>query len=167
MRSHRHLAGEEGGSEESNEESSVLILKIVVIFAVAVISLLVFLPYMKCIKDKKVKKKEHDGNYNNMSFVCCGGGRIQSYSTAFASGMLMTMALCHILPETVTSYQNVMKARASGGDDHDHRRLLAGEEVKEAGGEDHGGKFPTAYILVLVGFWIMQFLDQVAFKKVD
>lgn len=67
--------------------------------------------------------------------------------------MLMTMALVHILPETVTAYDNFVKK--SGEDGHDHRllRILA-----EAGGEEgdsHGGKFPTAYVLFLAGFWIM------------
>ena len=114
---------------------------------------------MKCIKERKSKKAEDDGNYNQGKFICCGGGRIQSYSTAFASGMLMTMALVHILPETVTAYDNFVKTSGHGSDDgHDHRlRILAGDEGKE--GESHGGKFPTAYVLFLAGFWIMQFLD--------
>ena len=84
----------------------------------------------------------------------------------------MTMALCHILPETVTRYENVMKAHEEEEDGHDHRllRILAGV-VKPADApkeeEDHGGSFPTAYILFLLGFWIMQLLDQVAFKQID
>lgn len=77
------------------------------------------------------------------------------------------MALCHILPETVTSYENVMKSAGKSEEGHDHRRILAETKPGVEEADDHGGKFPTAYILVLIGFWIMQFLDQVAFKKAD
>lgn len=77
----------------------------------------------------------------------------------------MTMALVHILPETVTSYQNYIKAHeAEHGHDHRLRILAAGNKEDD---NAHGGEFPTAYVLFLVGFWIMQLLDQVIFKKID
>lgn len=157
LHSRRFLADDDHGhddhGDEHSEEDGVLTMKIVVIFLVAIFALVVFLPYMQCIKNRKVKQKVDDGSYNNMKFVCCGGGRIQSYSTAFASGMLMTMALCHILPETITSYENVMKSSHSE-EGHDHRLLAADDHGVEEEG-DHGGKFPTAYVFFLVGFWIM------------
>lgn len=76
----------------------------------------------------------------------------------------MTLAICHILPETVSSYTAIMNTTTV--EDNDQRILLSGQTGKP-GQIMEGGKFPTPYILFLAGFWLMQFLDQVAFKKVD
>ena len=125
---------------QTEAEDDVLRLKIVIIFMVALAAMFCFLPYLSCMKNRKHKSGSQDtGKYNNWRYICCSGGRIQSFSTAFASGMLMTMAFCHIMPETITSYDNLMKAEASGGH-ADHRlllRLLAAEGADPHTDDDH------------------------------
>lgn len=70
--------GHDHGDETpmTDEEKNVLTLKIVVMILVSIFACFCFLPYMKCIKDRKSKKAEDAGDYNQGKFICCGGGRI-------------------------------------------------------------------------------------------
>lgn len=80
--------------------------------------------------------------------------------------MLMALACCHILPETVSSY-DIAKAKNDAEHGHSHR-LLAGDHNHGSDDDDvHGGEVPVPYLLFLAGFWGMQLLDQVVFKKID
>lgn len=80
--------------------------------------------------------------------------------------MITALAVCHILPETVSSYDIAYAIHeAEHAKEHAHRlRLLAAATGVDV---EHGGKFPTPYVLFLIGFWVMQLLDQVIFKKID
>ena len=69
--------------------------------------------------------------------------------------MIMALACCHILPETVSSYA-IAKAKHDAEHGH-HHRLLAGDHDSKSG--EHGGEVPTPYLLFLAGFWGMQLLD--------
>lgn len=174
----RQLSGDHH-DEMTHEEEHLLILKIVVMVIVLFLGLVIFLPYMKCINDRKeAVSVGDDGDYDNGDFICCGSGRIQSFCLSFAAGMLMTLAICHILPATAESYAIVWaKREAEHAAEHAAEeaaedttgkglRILAGAHTD--GAHAHGGgKLPAAYLLFLCGYWLMLLLDQVIFKQVD
>lgn len=103
-------------------------VKIIVIFVTGLFGAFCLLPYMKFMKERKEQQKEDGGNYNNLRFICISGGRLQSFSTSFACGMITGLAVCHILPETVTSYAIAYAIHeAEHAKEHAHRmRLLGG-----------------------------------------
>lgn len=77
-----------------------------------------------------------------------------SLITCFAAGMLLSMSLCHILPEAIKMYE----ASKKGGH----------EEENEDGDDDeheNEGDFPLPNIIFLIGFMSLLLIDQVCCKS--
>lgn len=71
-------------------------------------------------------------------------GRCIQFMNCFAGGALLTLALCHILPETEKEYKLYLQSSK--------REFMFFEN------------FPFVYFLVLAGFCLTVLLDQVVFK---
>lgn len=143
---------------------SVLTAKIIVIVLVIFAGMVSFVPYCKCL---------HSSQKNPDKGAVCSG-RFLQYSTAFAAGMLLTMSMCHIYPETDTSYRTYLKKAASGASDagHNHgttskggvwdfRRMLAADAHDDHAAEEG---YPLVGALYVAGFSFMLMFDQVIFK---
>ena len=76
----------------------------------------IFLPYSKMAKDADQNQTESE----EVTKVC--KGRVHSYSTCFAAGMLLSFSFIHILPEVVHVYA-LYEAKEHA--EHGHRRLRA------------------------------------------
>ena len=96
-----------------------------------------FFPYTQ------VQEKKKD-EVNQKKKGCCKG-RFFSISNCFAAGMLLAMALCHILPEAESMYQALMLSKEKAAetvpmeahDDHDDHEEEGHEEHEEEGHEEH------------------------------
>ena len=126
---------------EHGHEESPIVIQILVIFFLLLASLFVFLPYSNFMKSQKKKGKKG----------CCKGMCI-SLSSCFAAGMLLSIAILHILPEADANY-------GAGGHEEEE-----GHEGEEEEGHGEGHSFPVPFLLFLVGFMVMLLLDQVIFK---
>ena len=84
--------------EELDAEASKSLtgIKILIIVLLLLAGLFVFFPYSQ-VKPKK------EGDSAEKKKECCKG-RFFSISNCFAAGMLLSMALCHILPEAEGMY---------------------------------------------------------------
>eukprot|EP00356_Strombidium_inclinatum_P011728 CAMPEP_0170490094 /NCGR_PEP_ID=MMETSP0208-20121228/8362_1 /TAXON_ID=197538 /ORGANISM="Strombidium inclinatum, Strain S3" /LENGTH=102 /DNA_ID=CAMNT_0010765329 /DNA_START=102 /DNA_END=410 /DNA_ORIENTATION=- len=88
--------------------------------------------------------------------------------SCFAAGMLLALAICHILPEANESYEEIVaeeelheehRRRILSEDDHDDHD---DHEEEEHG---HGHAFPLPFVLFMAGFLLLLLLDQVLFKQ--
>lgn len=79
-----------------------------------------------------------------------------SLITCFAAGMLLSMSLCHILPEAIKMYE----ASKKGGHEDEN-------EGKDGDDDDHEneGDFPLPNIIFLIGFMSLLLIDQVCCKS--
>ena len=71
-------------------------IKVLIIVLLLIAGLFVFFPFSQ-VKPKK------EGDSAEKKKECCKG-RFFSISNCFAAGMLLSMALCHILPEAEGMY---------------------------------------------------------------
>ena len=93
-----HEVDEHGNEElDSDVKGSLTGIKILIIVLLLLAGLFVFFPYSQ-VKPKK------EGDKADKKKECCKG-RFFSISNCFAAGMLLSMALCHILPEAESMYQ--------------------------------------------------------------
>ena len=182
--------------EHDEEESKLLIYRLVVIALMIIASLAIFIPYLSCLNDHtKQNQIERNtvntiqGNSNSKNKCKSKFLKIKffSLSVCFAAGMLISMSLCHILPESVEMYSAYTKSsqheeqlqhsddHAKEEDHHDHRRFLEeddhhgeedeGHDDHDNHGDEHG--FPLPYLMFTGGFSLMLLLDQVLFKSFD
>ena len=106
-----------------------------------------------------------------------------SLITCFATGMLISVSLCHILPEANEMYADHLKAAhkaeekaelAAGGEKNkldqdeeeeegEHKNEEHGEH--EGHGEEGGHGFPLPNVLFFAGFMSMLLIDRVLFKE--
>jgi len=129
------------------EESGVGMARAIVIILLVITATFMFLPY-------------RGSNHKNLS-KC--QQNMYSWASCFAAGMLLAIAAVHILPEANAMWAAAMEEEnhedetaeehAEHGDEHD--------EHEEEGG--HG--FPLPFVLMIVGFNAMLFMDQVLFKQ--
>ena len=63
----------------------------------------VFFPYLPCLKDAD------DGSGKKKKKACCKG-KFFAFTNCFAAGMLLTMAVVHILPESVEMYKTYLES---------------------------------------------------------
>ena len=106
------------------DTKSIVIIKIVIIVLLLLAGLFVFFPYSQV-----QPKNENTGIKQDKKKDCCKG-RFFSISNCFAAGMLISMALCHILPESEGMYLTLNAAKEAEAD----ALLVAEEEHAE---EDH------------------------------
>ena len=146
-------------------------VKILIFFLLLIAGLFVFVPFTKCVKSNDSTKKR---------------SRCLSISNSFAAGMILSLAICHILPEADMLYKESLAGHDHGHEEHDEHddhsllRVLEGHEVgvEEGEHEDHDdhdedhdeheddhGEFPLPYVMFTVGFCIIFFFDQVLFKS--
>jgi len=81
---------------DAEASKSLTGIKILIIVLLLLAGLFVFFPYSQ-VKPKK------EGDSAEKKKECCKG-RFFSISNCFAAGMLLSMALCHILPEAEGMY---------------------------------------------------------------
>ena len=95
-----------------------------------------------------------------------------SVLNCFAAGVFLAMAFVHILPESVSTYNNVMYESRGlppiGGDDRRRRRLAAemnstveGEGSESACDYDYPDLFPVPYVLFLTGYALVLLVDRI------
>ena len=129
----------------SGNDENVDVPRAIVIVLLLLASLFVFLPY---------KGKQ---NYKDLS-AC--QKQFYSQASCFAAGMLLAIATVHILPEANAMWNS---------EKHDDHETLNepehSEHAEEA--EKDGHAFPLPFVLMLVGFCIMLFMDQVLFKQTN
>jgi hypothetical protein len=65
----------------------------------------ILLPYIECLNNYFKKNKGEDGRDKEPN-IC--RQYFYSFSSCFASGMLLSMSLIHTLPETASSYQEYL-----------------------------------------------------------
>ena len=178
----RYLAEDDHDDDhagEGGEEKKLKTIKIIVLFAMIIAGCFVFLPYSSLVQEDSKDKKQK----------CCKG-KTFSFLNCFAAGMLMSMALCHILPEADAMYAKYLVEREAAekaaapelGHEDDHDEKEGGDHAEEEGedhaeeegedhddhddhGEEHG--FPFSYTFFLLGFLIMLGLDKVVFAKAE
>ena len=154
--------------------------KIVSIFLMILAGLFVFFPYAKMFNDPKNQKSgetidqnaaEQDTHVDKKK--CVNGKRFFSLMSCFAAGMLIALALCHILPEANYMYGQAEKhgghavagaeeAAHAEHDEHDDHDEHEGETHSKEEEEGHGTPVPN--IIFVVGFMFVLLLDQVIFK---
>ena len=92
--------------EQDEEESKLLIFRLVVIALMIIASLALFIPYLSCLSNQTNKSQRNKIGTNddiaNSKHKC--KSKFSSLSVCFAAGMLISMSLCHILPESVEMY---------------------------------------------------------------
>ena len=93
-------------NEHDEEESKLLIFRLVVIALMIIASLALFIPYLSCLSNQTNKTQRNRIGTNdalaNSKNKC--KSKFLSLSVCFAAGMLISMSLCHILPESVEMY---------------------------------------------------------------
>ena len=87
---HDHGHDEEGGD--------LLVARIIMIVVILIAALPILLPYTKFVRKSSADMHEEQTDTK----VC--SGRLQQYSICFASGMLLSLSLVHILPEALEMY---------------------------------------------------------------
>ena len=165
-----------GHDPEHEEEEKLMMARIIMIIFILLAGLVILVPYSKF-----VRKSNENMTEQTDTKVC--SGRLHQYSNCFASGMLLSLSLVHILPEALEAYTSYLKehAKEEDHDGHDHRRRILSfftrvlsetdkaatktTEAKKEGHDEHEeGGFPLVFFLFVVGFLLMLFLDQVLFK---
>ena len=107
-----HDEHEEEGHEEEGEGDSMVGVKILIMFIVLLAGCCVFIPYLPYFKDKEkldlksVTPIESKAKRGKMK--CCRW-RFSSFVNAFAAGLLISMAIIHILPESVEMYKTFLE----------------------------------------------------------
>ena len=78
---------------------------------------------------------------------CKESPSILGIANAFAGGVFIAIALMHIMPEQISSYNSE----------------ICGDDPDGKGCEDGAAKFPLPYLLVVVGYTVILVLDKVIF----
>ena len=115
-------------------------LKLIISGILLLVSAVFFLPFASCCRKKRDAVESEE---EQKSTYKCKGRCIQ-FMNCFAGGVLLSLALIHVLPETQTSYTKYLK---------DNKRKNFFFE-----------NFPFVYCLLLIGFLLILCLDQVFFK---
>jgi hypothetical protein len=129
---------EEGHGDEETEKD-LLTIKIVVLVFMFVAGAFVFFPYASFVKEDETLPEEQRKKKS-----CCKG-KFFSMMNCFAAGMLLSMAICHILPEADAMFGKALAASAAleaetaevtpeaEEEDHDHD----GDGEEDHAEEDH------------------------------
>ena len=157
---------EEDHDEELSpaDKSTVRTVKIIVMIVLLLAGCFVFFPFSRVVNNKKTG--------------CCKGAFF-GMLTSFAAGMLLSLSFMHILPEAAGIYKKIIAAEHKAEEAAEAaakaakaaavaaakagKRYLEEEEHGEEGGEG----FPLPNVIFFIGFMLMLFLDQVAFKSGD
>ena len=126
---------------EIKEKDNMVGIKLFIMFCVFLAGLNVFFPYLPCLKGKQ-------GEGGQKKKACCAG-KFFSFTNAFAAGMLLTMSMVHIMPESVEMYKKYLETTLDEkvsmytelssnleGEDHDDDHK--DEEGEHADEDDHG-----------------------------
>ena len=125
-----HEAEEHGHEEHGSEtEKSLTGIKVLIIVLLLLAGLFVFFPYSQ-VKPKK------EGDKAEKKKECCKG-RFFSISNCFAAGMLLSMALCHILPEAEGMYQALQLSKEKAAEASEILKVESHDDHEEHEGEEH------------------------------
>lgn len=92
---HRRLS--EANSEDDDKRQ---LYRIIMMSCIFVVSLLIFVPFCPCCKmNMEQRRQSISGDRTNL----CSGRAIQ-FLNCFAGGILLSLSLCHILPESFDAY---------------------------------------------------------------
>lgn len=69
------------------------------LFTLIVVSLAICVPYFPCLKSERVNEKLKKGS------VC------KKWSVAFSAGVLLSLSMCKILPETIDEYERWLREK--------------------------------------------------------
>lgn len=94
--------------------------------------------------------------------------RFLSVANTFSAGIFIAIAFVHVIPEVSrTYYLTLIKQHdlyeAATGEHDDHRRLeeTAAEKIQEEITEIMEGAFPLPFVLVLLGYMFILWIDKV------
>ena len=85
--------------EDEHEDEDPIALKILIMCLLLIAGSFVFFPYA----DKICKKNSVEPDKNDKKKGCCKG-QMFSIANCFAAGMLLSLSVCHILPESTEMY---------------------------------------------------------------
>lgn len=79
--------------------------KVSTIIFVMISALFVFFPYTPCIAQKK--SHSFDSDFDTPRRRCCSTNKFFALMSCFAAGMLLSLSLCHILPEATEGFDTL------------------------------------------------------------
>lgn len=119
---------------EDSDADKLQTYRIIMMSAMAVASFLLFIPFLPSCRTTAQSESE------NTTLIC--KGRSIQFLNCFAGGIILSLTLCHILPESLDAY----------------KQFKASNEPYLC------ANFPYIQVLVVVGFLFLLLLDQVLFK---
>lgn len=119
--------------------SSIKVAKIILIFLTFAIVFVGLIP----VKAKGISEKT----------------LIMSLLNTFAAGVFLAMAFTHIMPEAVYYYNEAMSPIE---EDHSEEHEGDHDELSEDSEHKHNELFPLPYLLFLVGYLLILFVDKIA-----